>query len=132
MGASGRRAGTWVLPRCATGPSIPLSAPQVLLSLPPLVADLRRGQRRLEEEGQPLSPGSVYAALLDCLAARDNRSWGVNSITPASLKRALDARSSAFRGALQQVREGCKCWAAGWGAASRAALQQARPGRRPA
>lgn len=46
---------------------------QVLLSLPSFVGDLRRGQQQLEAAGQPLSGSGVYAALLECAAARDAR-----------------------------------------------------------
>ncbi len=46
---------------------------QVLLSLPSFVGDLRRGRQQLEAAGQPLSASGVYAALLECAAARDAR-----------------------------------------------------------
>ncbi|KAL4457464.1 hypothetical protein ABPG75_012329 [Micractinium tetrahymenae] len=73
---------------------------QVLLSLPSLVSDLRRGRQQLEAAGQAFSSSGVYAALLECVAARDARLD--RHIKPASLKRALDASSAAFRGTFQQ------------------------------
>ncbi|KAI3436489.1 hypothetical protein D9Q98_005906 [Chlorella vulgaris] len=76
---------------------------QVLLSLPSFVADLKQGRQQLQAAGQPLDAGGVYSAVLDCVAARDNTSnSGRGYISPANLKRALDAATSAFQGAFQQ------------------------------
>ena len=41
----------------------------MLLSLPTFTADLRHGGQALAAAQQPLSPGGVYSALLDCVAA---------------------------------------------------------------
>lgn len=51
---------------------LPLSLTlQVLLSLTSFVADLQRGQQQLAAAGQPLGGKCVYAALLDCVAAKE-------------------------------------------------------------
>lgn len=46
----------------------------MLLSLPSFTSDLRQGQLQLEAGARPLSAGGVYAALLECLRARDSAS----------------------------------------------------------
>ncbi len=161
----------------------PPPALQVLLSLPSFCGDLRSGRAVLEGApgGSPLSSTGVYAALLECLVAKErwvlaggegsaimHRGCMLGSaaglplprhdgfaaaactptsmsalpqtpraicipclvpsrshmyITPAGLKRALDAHSAAFQGAFQQVPPVCcsqRCASWNWVSAAAA------------
>ncbi|GAB4820867.1 hypothetical protein N2152v2_007913 [Parachlorella kessleri] len=72
---------------------------QVLLSLPSFVGDLRRATKQM---GAELLRDGVAAALLECVAAKEDSCREAQRIVPVSLKRAMGARMAAFEGAFQQ------------------------------